>query len=144
MTYNQVVTEVNNLLSNHAMIKTVKFASPVEWLNWDSQPVFPLACYAINSGQLNTGREQVYSINLWFLDKSGKESEFETEVTSDQHSILADIVSKMRSKSNEYVIDSNISWDAISEKFEDFLSGVQCTFNLSVVSQFDACNMPTI
>ena len=144
MTYNQVVTEINNLLSSHSMIKTVKFASPVEWLNWDSQPIFPLACYAINSGGLNAGREQVYTISLWFLDKSGKEGEFETEVTSDQHSILADIVSKMRSQSQTYTIDTNVRWDAISEKFEDFLSGVQCTINLSVVSKFDACNMPTI
>ena len=144
MTYNQVVTEINNILSSHSMIKTVKFASPVEWLNWDSQPTFPLACYAINSGGLNAGREQVYTINLWFLDKSGKEGEFETEVTSDQHSILADIISKMRSQSQTYTIDTAIRWDAISEKFEDFLSGVQCTINLSVVSKFDACNMPTI
>ena len=144
MTYNQVVTELNDLLSSHAMIKTVRFASPLEWLNWDNQPVFPLACYSINSGNLNSGREQVYSINLWFLDKSGKEGEFETEVTSDQHSICADIISKMRSQSNRYLIDDSISWNAISEKFEDFLSGVQCTVNLSVVSQFDACNMPTI
>ena len=106
------------------MIKTVRFASPVEWLNWDDQPTFPLACYTINSGGLNAGREQVYSINFWFLDKSGKEGEFETDVTSDQHSICADIISKMRSNSQEYLIDTNINWTAISEKFEDFLSGV--------------------
>jgi len=144
MTYNQVVTEINDLLTSHAMIKTVRFASPVEWLNWDDQPTFPLACYTINSGGLNAGREQVYSINFWFLDKSGKEGEFETDVTSDQHSICADIISKMRSNSQEYLIDTNINWTAISEKFEDFLSGVTCTFNLSAVSKFDACNMPTI
>lgn len=126
------------------MIKTVKFASPLEWLNWDNQPVFPLACYTINSGQLNAGREQVYVINFWFLDKSGKEGEFETEVTSDQHSICADIISKLRSNSQDYVIDTNIQWTAVSEKFEDFLTGVTCNINLSAVSDFDACNMPTI
>lgn len=144
MTYNQVVTEINSILTSHKMIKTVRFASPLEWLNWDNQPVFPLACYSINSGNLNAGREQVYAINFWFLDKSGKEGEFETEVTSDQHSICADIISKLRSQSNRYVIDANITWNAVSEKFEDFLTGVQCTVNLSVVSEFDACSIPTL
>ena len=126
------------------MINTVKFASPTNWINWDNQPVFPCALFAINNGIFNTGREQVYTISFWFLDKSGVEGEFETEVTSDQHSILADIVSKMRSQSQTYTIDTAVRWDAISEKFEDFLSGVQATINLSVVSKFDACNMPTI
>lgn len=126
------------------MLNTVRFASPIEWINWDDQPVFPLACFTLNSGGLNAGREQVYQINLWFLDKSGKDGEFETEVTSDMHSICADIVSKMRSKSQEYSIDTNIAWTAISEKYEDYLTGVTCTINISIVSKFDACNMPTI
>ena len=80
------------------MLNTVRFASPIEWINWDDQPVFPLACFTLNSGGLNAGREQVYQINLWFLDKSGKDGEFEKEVNSELHSICADIVSKMRSK----------------------------------------------
>ena len=144
MTYNQVVTEINNLLSSHSMINTVRFASPLEWLNWDNQPIFPVACYTINSGGLNAGREQVYQIVFWFLDKSGSDGENETDVTSDQHSICADIISLMRSKSQEYAIDLNVAWTAVSEKFEDYLTGVTCTVNLSVVSKFDACNMPTI
>jgi hypothetical protein len=144
MTYNQVVTELQTILQSHAMIKTVKFASPLEWLNWDNQPVFPIACFTINQGSLNVGREQVYQINFWFLDKSGPEGEFETDVTSDQHSILADIISKLRSNIQDYGIDDNVSWSAVSEKFEDYLTGVQCTFNLTAVSQFDACSMPTI
>ena len=144
MTYNQVVTEINNLLTSHAMIKEAKFVSPVEWLARDSQPLFPIACYQVNSGSLIKGREQSYSVNLWILDKSGMEAEFETEVTSDMHSILADIVSKMRSQSQSYLIDDSIQWTGISDKYEDYLAGVTCTFNLSAVSAFDACDMPTV
>ena len=84
------------------------------------------------------------SVNLWILDKSGMEAEFETEVTSDMHSILADIVSKMRSQSQSYLIDDSIQWTGISDKYEDYLAGVTCTFNLSAVSAFDACDMPTV
>mgnify|MGYP006266303319 CR=1 FL=1 len=143
MTYNQVVAEIQTILQSHAMINEVKFVSPVEWLARDSQPIFPIACYEINSGSLNIGREQSYSVNLWILDKSGMEAELEPDVVSDTHSILADIVSKMRSKSKSYIIDDNIAWTAINDKYEDYLSGVTCTFGLSVVSDFDACNMPT-
>jgi len=142
MTYKQLTTEITNLLQSHAMINTVRFATPVEWLNWDDQPVYPLASFAINSGGYNIGREQVFNIQMWFLDKSGVESEFETEVTSDMHSIAADIVSKLRNGYNPYTIDSQISWTAITEKFEDYLSGVRLTFNISLVSDFDACSIP--
>ena len=142
MTYNQVVKEIQTLLESHKMLHTVKFSAPVEWLNWDNQPVFPLGSFAINRGGLNAGREQTYQIEMWFLDKSGVEGEFETDVVSDMHSVAADIISTLRKGSNPYVIDAQISWDAVSEKFEDYLSGVFLTFNLSVVSKFDACSMP--
>jgi hypothetical protein len=142
MTYNQIVKEIQTLLETHKMINTVRFATPAEWLNWDNQPVFPLASFAINRGGLNAGREQTYLIEMWFLDKSGVESEFETDVVSDMHLVAADIISTLRKQSNPYTIDISISWDAVSEKFEDYLSGVYLTFNLSVVSAYDACSMP--
>ena len=124
------------------MIQTVKFSTPVEWLNWDNQPVFPLSSFAINRGGLNAGREQTYFIEMWFLDKSGVEGEFETDVVSDMHSVAADIISTLRKGSNTFTIDTTIAWDAVTEKFEDYLSGVFLTFNLSVVSAYDACSMP--
>ena len=141
MTYNQVVKEIQTKLEAHPLIKTVKFNPPTNWLNWDEQPVFPVACFVINSGQLNAGREQVFNIQMWFLDKSGLEGEFETEITSDQHSIAADVISNLRKQSNSYLIDTNINWDAISEKYEDYLSGVGLSFNLSAISKFDACDI---
>ena len=141
MTYNQVVKEIQTKLEAHPLIKTVKFNPPTNWLNWDEQPVFPVACFVINSGGLNAGREQVFNVQMWFLDKSGLEGEFETEITSDQHSIAADVISNLRKQSNSYLIDTNINWDAISEKYEDYLSGVGLTLNLNAISKFDACDI---
>ena len=141
MTYNQVVKEIQTKLQAHPLIKTVKFAPPINWLNWDEQPIFPVACFTINSGGFNAGREQVFNIQMWFLDKSGLEGEFETDVTSDQHSIAADVISNLRKQSNSYLIDTNINWDAISEKYEDYLSGVGLTLNLNAISKFDACDI---
>lgn len=143
MTYKQLTTRITNLLESHAMINTVKFASPIEWINWDNQPVFPAALFSINNGAFNTGREQVYTITFWFLDKSGVEGEFETEVTSDQHSIAADIVSSLRMKLNPWTVSDSIGWDAVSEQFEEYLSGVTLTLNINIVSNYDACSFPS-
>lgn len=142
MTYKQLTTTITNLLESHKMINTVRFANPIEWINWDNQPVFPCALFAINNGVFNIGREQVYSVTFWFLDKSGVEGEFETEVTSDQHSIAADIISTLRKQSNAWTIGDSIGWDAVSEQFEEYLAGVTLTLNINIVSDYDACNMP--
>lgn len=126
------------------MIHTTKFATPIEWLNWDDQPVFPLASFSINSGSFNLGKQRQYDIQFWFIDKSGVEGEFETEVVNDMHQIAGDIISKLRNGANDFVIDDNIRFDVISEKFEDYLSGVQLTLSLTSTSAFDGCDMPTL
>lgn len=124
------------------MINDVRFATPAEWLNWDSQPTYPVATYMISSGQLNKGRDNVYSVQFWFLDKSGVEGEFETEVVSDQHQIANDIIMAYR-QNKDLIIDDQISWNAISEKFEEYLSGVEFTMNISTKGEFNNCNFPS-
>lgn len=142
MTYNQVVKEIKTILESHAMIKSVRNATPREWLFADEQPIFPISCFAINSGSLNVGREQVYNITLWFLDKSGMEAEFETDVCSDQLQIAADIISELRNGANPWLIDNNITYNLVLDKFEDYLSGVELTINMTTISDFDACDIP--
>jgi hypothetical protein len=142
MTYNQIVTEIKTILTNHAMIKEVRFASPMQWINWDSVPNFPLASYVINRGQINLGRELVYSVEMWLLDKSGVDGEYETDVTSDMHSIACDIVQIFRQGFQPYRVNTSVSWDAVSEKFEDYLSGVKFSFDISIVRQYDSCDVP--
>lgn len=142
MTYNQIVAEIQTILQNHLMIKEVKFATPVEWLAWEGEPQLPVALFAIDSGNFNIGRELTYSVQFWFLDKSGIEGEFETEVISDQHQIAGDIINLMRQKI-AYSIDDQIAWNGISEKFEDYLSGVNLTITISTTGKFNACDVPT-
>lgn len=144
MTYNQLKKTLTTLLQSNAMIKEVKFATPQEWLFTSSQPEFPIACFMINSGSLNIGREQIYNVTFWFLDKAGMENEFEADVTSDQIQIAADIVSNLRIGSNTYLVDNNIAYDIISDKFEDYLAGVSLTININTISDYDACNMPVV
>ena len=141
MTYNQIVKKITDLLESNKMISTVRFSSPNEWLGWTEMPVMPVANFVLNNGQLNAGREIVYSVTFWFLDKSGIEGEFEQQVINDQLLIANDIISALR---NDQTIstDINISWTAISEKFEDYLSGVTTTFNISLTGKFGKCDFP--
>jgi len=142
MTYNQIVSEVTTMLTSHSMIKDVRFATPVEWLAWESEPILPVALFYIDQGNMNIGRELTFNVQFWFLDKSGVEGEFETEVTSDQHQIAGDIINLMRQKI-AYSIDDQIVWTALSEKFEDYLSGVTMTFTISTNGEWSACDVPT-
>ena len=144
MTYNQVLKTIQTLLQSHAQIKSVKVATPKEWLFVSDQPIYPISCIAINSGSLNKGREQVFNISLWFLDKAGMEAEFEADVASDQLQIASDIISKLRNEANGWTIDDNINYTFILDKFEDYLSGLEISFNMTTYSSFDACDMPTI
>jgi hypothetical protein len=144
MTYNQVVTEIEEVLENHAMLNTVLFETPVEWLNRNQVPTYPVASYAINSGSLNVGREQIYRVDLWLLDQSGRDGEFETSVISAMHGVAYDVLSILRKGGNSWIISPSVSWIAVSEKFEDYLSGVKITFDLTVVRDYGSCDTPTV
>jgi len=124
------------------MIKTAKYATPKEWLLRDEQPVYPIACFSINSGSLNLGREQIYNVQFFFLDKSGQEAEYEEDVISDQVQIASDILSLMRTGRNNYSIDDNVTFNAISDKYEDYLAGIELTINISTQNQFTGCDVP--
>jgi hypothetical protein len=126
------------------MIKTAKYATPKEWLLRDSQPDYPIACFSINSGSLNIGREQVFNVQFFFLDKSGKEAEYENDVISDQVQIASDILSLMRTSRNIYSIDDNVTFNGISDKYEDYLAGVELTINISTQNEFTGCNVPLL
>jgi hypothetical protein len=144
MTYNQLITTITSLLQSHAMIETAKFTTPKEWLLRDEQPIYPIACFSVNSGTMNIGREQVFSVQFFFLDKSGKEAEFENDVISDQIQTGSDILSLMRTGRNSYSIDDNISFNAISDKYEDYLAGIEYTINISTQNEFTGCNVPLL
>jgi hypothetical protein len=93
---------------------------------------------------MNIGREQVFSVQFFFLDKSGKEAEFENDVISDQIQTGSDILSLMRTGRNSYSIDDNVSFNAISDKYEDYLAGIEYTINISTQNEFTGCNVPLL
>lgn len=144
MTYNQVIKRITELLQSHAMIKTVKTDPPAEWLMKETQPEYPLACFWIDNGTFNPGREQSYIINFFFLDKSDIENRIADDVISDMISVAYDIVEKMRLGSNGYFIDDAVNFQTISDKYEDYLGGCSMVINLTAQSEFNACNFVNV
>ena len=142
MTYNQLIKEIDAILGSHGMIKTVKNVSPTEWLKRDSDPPLPVCCFDITSGSLATGRQQVYTVQFFFLDKAGQEHEFETDVISDQWQVSEDIIQMFKSTRRDYYIDDLITINKISDKYEDYLAGVSMVINFNTQREFDACATP--
>ena len=144
MTYNQIITELETILGNHKMLKSVIPNEPANWLFWTNQPEFPNASFDVRSGSLNAGRELQYNLSIWFLDKSGVDNEFERDVTSDMLGIANDFVSILRQGFQRYSVDTTIRWDKVEEKFEDYLTGVTLNFNITIASDYGACDVPTL
>lgn len=142
MTRNEVITEITTILQANKMIKSVIASPPVNWLYWNEQPEFPCASFDIANGQYNAGRELVYTIEMWLLDKSGVDNEFEYDVSNAMHLVGADVVNVLRQQFKQYSISTLVSWSKVEEKFEDYLTGVTFTFDLSVVNDFTACDVP--
>jgi hypothetical protein len=144
MTYNGLITTISTLLDSHAMINTVRNDTPKEWLMRDEQPVFPVCFFSVNNGNMNKGRERVYNVQFFFLDKSGQEAEFETEVINDQMEVANDILNLIRTGRKDYNIQDSVTFNLISDKYEDFLAGVEYTLNITTQNEYTGCDVPTI
>lgn len=143
MTYNQLLSTLQTLLESNAMIATVKNVTPIEWLNRDEQPVYPVAAYTVLNATSSIGKQIVYSVQIFFLDRSGAEAEFEPDVISDQLQIANDILEKIRGVKQTYFFDDSVTINFISDKYEDYLAGVEMTINITTQSDFDGCDFPT-
>ena len=142
MTYNQLIQEVRTILQSNAMIHSVKYATPVEWINYQNDPVLPIALFSIDGGMYERSYQNTFNVNIWLLDKSGAEGEYETEVISDMQNIGRDIVNALTLSSKPYSISLPIQWNAISERFEDFLSGVNFTATIQTTGSNTYCDFP--
>lgn len=144
MTYRKLIKTLTDLLQSHAQLKTVKNATPTEWLQSPGVVDFPAALFVVNTGSFEIGNERQRTVQMWFMDKSGQENEFEQDVSSDMEQVAGDIVEKLYNDANVWIIDKPISYTFFRDSYEDFISGVQFTFNISTVNQFDGCDMPTL
>jgi hypothetical protein len=144
MTYNEVKKTIGDVLESHRMLKTVKMVRPQEWLNRTTDALFPAAFYFVNSGTINKGHDNDFTIAFWFLDKSGQEYKYESDVVSDMLGVATDIINLLNVGNNPYIIDESITYNVATDQYEDYLAGVTFNLNLKTFSTFTACDAPTI
>lgn len=132
MTYNQIISGITDVLQSHPRIRAARNVNPLDWINRDGEPELPVCCFDVIEGNYNRGGEQVWSIQFFFLDQSGPDGEFETEVISDQWLIAEDIIEKLRVP--PYSVDDSVIIRGVSQKFENFFSGTTFTANITTYS----------
>jgi hypothetical protein len=81
---------------------------------------------------------------FWFLDKSGQEYKYESDVVSDMLGVATDIINLLNVGNNPYIIDESITYNVATDQYEDYLAGVTFNINLKTFSTFTACDAPTI
>jgi hypothetical protein len=141
MTYKQVQRAVQTILQSHAMIKDVRFVTAKEWIKRDSDPLYPVCCYDIFSGSFQPGYK-TFQVRFLFLDQTGMDGEYEIDVVSDQTEIANDILALVKQRDNNWIIDTEITFEVLLGEFEDNLSGVQLTINIKTLNNYDTCAIP--
>lgn len=116
---------------------------PQEWLNRASNTLLPAAFYFVNSGKINKGHDNDYNIVFWILDKTGQEYKYESDVVSDMLGVANDIINILNVRNNPYIIDESITYNVVTDKYEDYLAGVTFNLNFKTFSTFTACDAPT-
>lgn len=141
MTYNQIITQITTLLQANSLIKTVKSLPIGDWWKKASEPVYPVAVFNIDGGSINSGHEITYSVQFFFLDKAGADREFEDEVINDQLQIAQDTIRSMRGLKRLFTVPDSIQWKAVADSWEEFMAGVEVTFEITAQSDFDGCDV---
>ena len=123
------------------MIKEVRFSSPLEWMFANEQPEFPLCCFRLETGTLEAGYT-LYDLRIWFLDLSGREGQFDDDVISDQLETAKDIWSLLKQSQVREWLAENANFTLLTEKFEDYISGVELSLQIKVFNQYVTCDIP--
>jgi hypothetical protein len=98
----------------------------------------------MTTGQFESGQKN-FDVRFLFLDKTGKDGEFEIDVVSDQTEIANDMVALINQTwIHQWTTDGTASFDVILGEFEDNLSGVEVSLTIKTPNAVDTCAIPTI
>jgi hypothetical protein len=142
MTYNQLVKRLQTLLDSHGQIRKVYNATPTEIPQPWGEVELPAVFFVVNTGVFLPGNERQRVVQMWFMDKSGQENEFEQDVSSDMEQVAGDVIESLYNDGNPWRMDEQVSYEFFRGEYGDFVSGVQLTFNIYTINAADACDMP--
>ena len=148
ITFNNIITALNNFADNHFFIKAFSHGN-VEEMDLDKYTSFPLM-HVVYTGSSYEGGQKDYGFEIYLVDipsdKIDKIS-YQREVISDSEQcaedLLADLSNGFNIFNENYLFDTeNASITPLEEEGSNVLSGVVLDITISVPYQHDSCNAP--
>ena len=148
ITYNNIITALNNFADNHFFIKAFSHGDADEMLLKKYQN-FPLM-HVLYTGSSYDGGQKNYSFEIYLVDLPDdmeQKSNYQKEVVSDAEQCAEDLLADLSNGFN--IFDETFLFDTESasiapviEETSSVISGVVLSITISVPYQHDSCNAP--
>ena len=149
ITFNNIMTALENFANNHFFIKTFTHGN-IEEMNLEKEPNFPIM-HVTYTGAAYPDRTKEYSFEIALIDlppdKEGSKQDYQREVISDleqcAEDLLADLSNGFNIFSDDFLFDTeSASLVPLEEEGSNVISGVSLDITISVPYQHDACDAP--
>jgi len=148
ITYNNIITALNDFADNHFFIKQFSHGN-VEEMDLDKYTSFPLM-HVVYTGSTYEGGQKDYSFEVYLVDLPSDKIDkisYQREVISDSEQcaedLLADLSNGFNIFNENFLFDTeNASITPLEEEGSNVLSGVVLDITISVPYVHDSCNAP--
>lgn len=148
ITYNNIITALNNFADNHFFIKAFSHGDADEMLLQKYQS-FPLM-HVFYSGSTYDEGQKDYSLEIYIVDLPSdkiNKVQYQKEAVSDAEQcaedLLADLSNGFKIFNADFLFDTeNASISPIIEETSQVVSGIVLNITISVPYQHDSCNAP--
>ena len=146
--YNNVIDALKCVAITHGMVNNVS-SGTVDEVDLSANSVYPLV--HIVPGNVTAGVQQVtFNFNILAMDLVKVDDSNEQQVLSDTLQILIDIIAQYKHglllgvQQNEGIFgqadDKDFTLEPFTERFDNVVSGFNCSFSITVPGIYFACN----
>jgi hypothetical protein len=145
---NKIVSLFKDLSIRHKMVESFGYGRidditdknrkyPISWLTIPS---------VVINRSLNGYKEEIWTFELYILDKINKGGDNYDYILDNSHYILTTMISEM-SQHKMYIdlnvsLDGTISMEPITEAWDDDLNGYKASISIKIPVRFTPCNSP--
>lgn len=144
LTFNQVITALQQLAESHYQIQSFGFGNiwDIEEKDKLSNTHYPMMFATTNPGKGGKGVLEV-NLKLLFFDLVKSDQSDINEVLSDQFSIMQDVLAQLKSPVYDFSVADTFSFDDFAEKFTRDVAGWEVNVVLRLPWAADRCQVPT-
>jgi len=148
ITYNNIITALNNFATNHFFIKTFSHGN-VEEMDLSKEGQYPLMHVNYTGANYDVGIK-TYNFEVYIMDLPSDKIDkisYQREVISDSEQcaedLLADIVNGGNIFNFQYQYElTSASLTPLEEETKNVLAGVVLDLGITIPYQYDSCNAP--